>query len=34
LIVAKHRNGPVGKIQLYFEKKFTLFKNYGKMNEG
>ena len=33
LIIAKHRNGPVGKVQLYFEKKFTLFKNYGKMSE-
>jgi replicative DNA helicase len=33
LIVAKHRNGPVGKIQLYFEKRFTLFKNYGRMGE-
>ncbi|MDR2006452.1 MAG: replicative DNA helicase, partial [Acidaminococcales bacterium] len=33
LIVAKHRNGPVGKIQLYFEKRFTLFRNYSRMGE-
>ncbi|MDR3349639.1 MAG: replicative DNA helicase [Acidaminococcales bacterium] len=33
LIVAKHRNGPVGKIQLYFEKRFTLFRNYGRIGE-
>ena len=28
LIIAKHRNGPTGKIELAFFKKFTRFENY------
>ena len=28
LIIAKHRNGPIGNIKLIFEAKFTKFKNY------
>ena len=28
LIIAKHRNGPIGTIKLKFEAKFTKFKNY------
>ncbi|MGB1347261.1 MAG: DnaB-like helicase C-terminal domain-containing protein, partial [Pseudomonadales bacterium] len=27
LIVAKHRNGPIGTVQLEFEAKYTKFKN-------
>ena len=27
LIVAKHRNGPVGTIDLYFQNNITKFKN-------
>lgn len=27
IIVAKHRNGPVGSVQLYFDQKTTSFKN-------
>lgn len=28
IIIAKHRNGPVGSIELYFKKEFTKFTNY------
>ena len=27
IIVAKHRNGPIGSVQLYFDQKTTTFKN-------
>ena len=30
LIIAKHRNGPTGKVQLYFKKELTKFGNYTK----
>ncbi|MDP2838207.1 MAG: replicative DNA helicase, partial [Candidatus Moranbacteria bacterium] len=33
VIVAKHRNGPVGKISLYFEENSTTFKSLEKMHE-
>lgn len=32
VIVAKHRNGPVGKIQLYFEENSTTFKSLEKIH--
>lgn len=32
VIVAKHRNGPVGKVQLYFEENSTTFKNLEKIH--
>lgn len=32
LIIAKHRNGPIGTVQLNFEAKYTKFKNYKKIN--
>ena len=32
LIIAKHRNGPIGTVQLSFEAKYTKFKNYKKTN--
>ncbi len=30
VIVAKHRNGPVGKISLYFDENSTTFKSLEK----
>ena len=30
LIIAKHRNGPIGTVNLIFEEKYTKFKNYEK----
>jgi replicative DNA helicase len=27
LIIAKHRNGPTGSIELFFQKNLTQFKN-------
>lgn len=32
LIIAKHRNGPLGTVMLNFEAKFTKFKNYNNKN--
>lgn len=32
VIIAKHRNGPVGKVQLYFEENSTTFKNLEKIH--
>ena len=32
IIIAKHRNGPVGKIQLYFEDNSTTFKSLEKIH--
>jgi replicative DNA helicase len=32
VIVAKHRNGPVGKVQLYFEENSTTFKSLEKIH--
>jgi replicative DNA helicase len=34
VIVAKHRNGPVGKIDLYFEKNLTKFQSITQHNFG
>lgn len=33
LIIAKHRNGPVGKASLYFEEEFTCFQSLDKAHE-
>ncbi len=33
IIVAKHRNGPVDTVELYFQKEFTRFRNHSKMGE-
>ncbi|MDT8903282.1 replicative DNA helicase [Anaeroselena agilis] len=33
VIVAKHRNGPVDTVELYFQKEFTRFRNHAKMGE-
>lgn len=33
LIIAKHRNGPVGTVELVFKKEFTKFLNKGNYNE-
>ena len=33
IIVAKHRNGPVDTVELYFQKEFTRFKDSSKMSE-
>lgn len=30
IIIAKHRNGPVGKIELYFDERFVSFRNLEK----
>jgi len=30
IIIAKHRNGPVGKVELYFEERFASFRNLEK----
>lgn len=30
LNIAKHRNGPIGLVELFFKKNVTAFKNYGK----
>jgi len=32
VIIAKHRNGPVGKVSLYFEENSTTFKNLEKVH--
>jgi len=32
IIVAKHRNGPIGKVQLYFEENSTTFKSLEKIH--
>ncbi|MCW1888346.1 MAG: replicative DNA helicase [Candidatus Moranbacteria bacterium] len=32
VIIAKHRNGPVGKVQLYFEENSTTFKSLEKIH--
>ncbi|MEP7162994.1 MAG: replicative DNA helicase [Candidatus Moraniibacteriota bacterium] len=34
IIVAKHRNGPIGQIQLYWEENFTTFKSLEKTHAG
>mgnify|MGYP003309336662 CR=1 FL=1 len=31
ILIAKHRNGPVGEIQLFFQKEYTKFRNLSKM---
>lgn len=31
VIIAKHRNGPIGTVQLFFQKAFTRFDNLSKM---
>jgi replicative DNA helicase len=30
LIIAKHRNGPTGIVNLLFDKRFTKFRSYAK----
>ena len=30
--IAKHRNGPTGKIELYFNEDYTSFKNLDKLH--
>jgi replicative DNA helicase len=30
IIIAKHRNGPVGRVELYFDERTTTFKNLEK----
>ena len=34
LIVAKHRNGPVGKVELYFDERMVTFRDLEKSYEG
>ena len=34
VILAKHRNGPVGAVKLYFKNEFTLFLNLDTQHEG
>lgn len=34
VILAKHRNGPVGSVNLYFKNEFTLFLNLDTQHEG
>lgn len=34
IIVAKHRNGPVGTIQLFYDGRYSLFKNYNNIGGG
>lgn len=34
VILAKHRNGPVGSVKLYFKNEFTLFLNLDTRHEG
>ena len=31
IIVAKHRNGPVGTVQLFYDGRYSLFKNYNNI---
>ena len=33
VIVAKHRNGPIGTVQLYFQKEYTKFQNIAENRE-
>jgi replicative DNA helicase len=33
IIVAKHRNGPVGTVELGFLKEFTLFVNFDRVHQ-
>jgi replicative DNA helicase len=33
IIIAKHRNGPVGKIELYFDEQIASFRNLEKHHE-
>ncbi len=33
VIIAKHRNGPLGKVKLYFDEKYTAFKSLEKAHE-
>jgi len=32
ILIEKHRNGPVGKVDLYFDEKTTTFLNLDKSN--
>ncbi|MEY3197090.1 MAG: hypothetical protein RLZZ59_458, partial [Pseudomonadota bacterium] len=32
IIVAKHRNGPVGTVQLFYDGRYSLFKNYNHLS--
>ena len=31
VIIAKHRNGPIGTIELFFQKEFTKFRDLSRM---
>jgi len=31
IIVAKHRNGPIGTVQLFYDGRYSLFKNYNNL---
>ena len=33
IIIAKHRNGPVDTVNLFFHKQFTKFVGFSKMKE-
>ncbi|MBQ6617997.1 MAG: hypothetical protein IIX26_01185, partial [Phascolarctobacterium sp.] len=33
LIIAKHRNGPVDTVNLFFHKQFTKFVGFSKLKE-
>lgn len=33
LIIAKHRNGPIGKVKLQFDQRFALFSNIAKSHQ-
>ncbi|MEA1936568.1 MAG: DnaB-like helicase C-terminal domain-containing protein, partial [Patescibacteria group bacterium] len=31
IIIAKHRNGPIGEVKLFFNQQYTSFRNLDKM---
>jgi replicative DNA helicase len=34
IIVAKHRNGPIGRVELFFDERVVTFRNLEKEYEG